>query len=1164
MYLKSLTLKGFKSFASSTTLELEPGITCIVGPNGSGKSNVVDALAWVMGEQGAKSLRGGKMEDVIFAGTSGRPPLGRAEVQLTIDNTDGALPIEYAEVTISRTMFRNGGSEYAINSQPCRLLDVQELLSDSGIGREMHVIVGQGQLDSILHATPEDRRGFIEEAAGVLKHRKRKEKALRKLDSTEGNLTRLSDLLGEIRRQLKPLGRQAEVARRAQSVQADVRDARARLMADDLVAARTALEEELADESVLLERRAEVEAALASTRETEAALEAALREDLPALASAQETWFGLSSLRERLRGTAGLAAERVRNAASQPEVPAGRDPVELEAEATRVRAQEQEIDAEVAANRTALDGAVSARQAAEQAFAEEERRVAGLQRAAADRREGMARLHGQVNGLRSRAAAAEEEVGRLTEARAGIVSRAERAQHDFTSLESRVASLDAGEEGLDAEHEAASALLSDIEDRLAKSREELTAAERERSSLSARKEALELGLNRKDGAGALLAATDSVNGMLGSVAALLTVQQGYEAAVAAALGSAADAVAVRDVDSAIGAIAHLKDDDLGRAGILLGGAEVDDAAWPGLPGGATYAMDVVECPADLRPALARLLHKVVVVDDLASAKRLVRDAADLTAVTRDGDLIGAHFAAGGSSSQPSLIEVQAAVDEATSALDTAAHTLERLTFDVSTLEREREEARRRVDVALAKLHESDATLAAVAEELAQYSSQVRNAKAEAARLDQAIEAARVARDKDLEGLAELEARLVAAEESPEEVPDTTEREHLAEVSRTARAAEMEARLALRTTEERARALHGRADTLLRSAQAERDARAAAIARREQLLREGEVAEAVGRGVAVVLARLEESVALAAAERARVEQARSSREQELREAREALRDLGRQLDELVSSVHRDEMARTQQRMRIEQLEERALDELGLDVRDAGLRLRAGPARPLHWRGRRGRAGSRPGAVRPRGAGQATALGGAGAGAARPDQPPRARGVLRAGGAAQVPHRAARGPAQHPARPARHRARGRRARAAGLHRGVRRRERGVPGDLRPAVPRRRGTAGAHRPRRHAQHRRRGRGPPPGQADQAPLAALRRRALAGGGRVPGGPVQGAALAVLHPRRGRGGARRHQPRPAAADLRGAARELAAARDHPPEADDGGRRRAVRRLDAR
>ena len=264
MHLKSLTLRGFKSFASSTTLRFEPGITCVVGPNGSGKSNVVDALAWVMGEQGAKSLRGGKMEDVIFAGTSGRPPLGRAEVLLTIDNSDGALPIDYAEVTISRIMFRNGGSEYAINGEACRLLDVQELLSDSGIGREMHVIVGQGQLDAVLSATPEDRRGFIEEAAGVLKHRKRKEKALRKLDAMQANLTRVQDLNGELRRQLKPLGQQAEVARRAAVVQADQRDSRLRLLADDLLQLRTSLEAEIADESALRQRRSEVEDALAT------------------------------------------------------------------------------------------------------------------------------------------------------------------------------------------------------------------------------------------------------------------------------------------------------------------------------------------------------------------------------------------------------------------------------------------------------------------------------------------------------------------------------------------------------------------------------------------------------------------------------------------------------------------------------------------------------------------------------------------------------------------------------------------------------------------------------------------------------------------------------------------------------------------------------------
>ncbi|CUR59846.1 Chromosome partition protein smc [metagenome] len=932
MYLKSLTLKGFKSFASSTTLQLEPGITCIVGPNGSGKSNVVDALAWVMGEQGAKSLRGGKMEDVIFAGTSGRPPLGRAEVQLTIDNSDGALPIEYAEVTISRTMFRNGGSEYAINSQTCRLLDVQELLSDSGIGREMHVIVGQGQLDTILHATPEDRRGFIEEAAGVLKHRKRKEKALRKLDSTDGNLTRLGDLLSEIRRQLKPLGRQAEVARRAATVQAEVRDARSRLLADDLVNVRTSLQQEMADETLLLERRGEVEAEVEAARLTESELEAALREDLPALAKAQETWFALSGLRERLRGTQSLAIERVRNAAGSEEAveQGGRDPDQLEAEAERVRAQELEISAEVERHRLDMDAAVAARKAAEEASADEERRIAGLQRAAADRREGLARLHGQVNALKSRAAAAEDEVGRLSLAREDAAARADRAQRDFTALETRVAGLDAGEEGLDAEHEGATAALDDLEERLAKLREEATQADRDRSSLTARKEALEIGLNRKDGAGALLAASETVSGLLGSLAALLSVRAGYEAAIAAALGSAADALAFADADAATGAIAQLRTADLGRAGMLLAGAPRPDRDWPALPEGARYAVDVVECPADLRGALDRLLVKTAVVDDLAAAGALVARLPDVTAVTRDGDLLETHFAAGGSSAQPSLIEVQAAADEAARDLAEAVASAERLGFEMARLESERLDARQRVDVALARLHESDATLAAVAEELGQYGSQARSARGEADRLDTAITAAQEARDKDLAGLADLEARLAQAEDAPDEEPDTTVREELTLAARTARQTEMDTRLALRTSEERARALNGRADSLLRSARAEREARARAAERRERLIREGRAAQAVLSGVGVVLPRLEVSVERAAEARTAVERSRAGREQQLLDVRGRLRDLGRQHDELVNSVHRDELARAQQRMRIEQLEERALEELGLDA------------------------------------------------------------------------------------------------------------------------------------------------------------------------------------------------------------------------------------------
>jgi chromosome segregation protein len=934
LYLKSLTLKGFKSFASSTTLQLEPGITCIVGPNGSGKSNVVDALAWVMGEQGAKSLRGGKMEDVIFAGTSGRPPLGRAEVLLTIDNSDGALPIDYSEVTISRTMFRSGGSEYAINGTTCRLLDVQELLSDSGIGREMHVIVGQGQLDQILHATPEDRRGFIEEAAGVLKHRKRKEKALRKLDSTDGNLTRLSDLLSEIRRQLKPLGRQAEVARKAVAVQADARDARARLTADDLVTARTALSQELADETILVERRTEVDAALTAAREAETALEAALRGDLPALSRAQETWFALSGMRERLRGTQSLAAERIRNAEMVDDSDDGavgaRDPDALEAEAERVHVQEQAIGAEVGGLRTALEEALATKRTAEDAAAEEERRVAGLVRAAADRREGLARLHGQVNALRSRAVAADDEIGRLVLAREEAAARADRAQRDFTALETRVAGLDAGEEGLDAEHEVAVAALDDVEARLAKVREEVQQADRDRASLAARRDALEMGLNRKDGAGALLAASDDVSGLLGSVAALLTVRPGYEAAIAGALGSAADAVAVRDSGAAVQALEHLKAADLGRAGLLLGGASGGDGDWPGLPGDASYAVDVVEAPADLEGALARLLFKVAVVPDLDEARRLVADLPDVTAVTRDGDVLGAHFAHGGSSTTPSLIEIQAAVEEATEALAEAVASSERLSFDISRLEAERLEAHQRADVALARLHESDATLAAVAEELGHHGSQARAARAEAARVTEAITAAEEARDRDLAGLADLETRLATAEDAPDEEPDTTRREELADAARASRQAEMEARLGLRTAEERARALHGRADQLLRTATAEREARARAAERRQRLIREGRVAEAVLTASRRVLGELDRSVDRATAARTEVERARAGREQELLAVRTTLRELTHEHDELVNSVHRDEMARTQQRMRIEQLEERALDELGLEA------------------------------------------------------------------------------------------------------------------------------------------------------------------------------------------------------------------------------------------
>ena len=828
-------------------------------------------------------------------------------------------------------MFRGGGSEYAINGSTCRLLDVQELLSDSGIGREMHVIVGQGQLDTILHATPEDRRGFIEEAAGVLKHRKRKEKALRKLDATEANLTRLADLLNELRRQLKPLGRQAEVARRASAVQMAARDAKARLLADDVVTLRTSQHQELADEAQLTARRSEAEEELARARALEAALDDQVRAAAPGLASAQDTWFGLTAVRERLLSTARVAAERVRNGAELPaDEGSVRDPVALEAEAASLRAQEHESNARLVDLRRGLETAVAERQEAEAAHLDEDRRIVGLLRAAADRREGLARLSGQVSSLRSRATAAAEEIGRLEEARAAATERAQRAQHDFTALETQIASLDAGERGLDAEHEGAAALLGDLDARLAKMHIDVQDAQRERAALDARAEALELGLRRQDGAAALLAASDSVSGLLGSVATLLSVRSGCEAAVSAALGSAADAVAVADLGAAVGAIEHLKTADLGRAGLVLGDAAVDDSAWPGLPGSAVYAVDVIDAPATLRPALRRLLYKTAVVDDLDTARALVSDVPDVVAVTRDGDLVGGWFATGGSSGGPSLIEVQAALDQAREERSRAAADCERLQFELSTLDNERAETQGRVDVALARLHESDASMAAVAEELAQLgpSRATRGQKRPASPKPSLPLRPHVMPMSP----GSPSSRRGWPPRSPVRLddPDTTHRQALAERASVARQSEMDARLALRTSEERARALHGRADALLEAAAKASEAREQARQRRERRRTEALVGAAVAQGVAVVLGRLDRARGEAAQRRTEIQNTKAGQEEQLVLTRARVRRFEAELARLTDTVHRDEMLRTEQRMRMEQLAVRVSEELGLDL------------------------------------------------------------------------------------------------------------------------------------------------------------------------------------------------------------------------------------------
>ncbi|WP_328506053.1 chromosome segregation protein SMC [Streptomyces sp. NBC_00391] len=964
MHLKALTLRGFKSFASATTLRFEPGITCVVGPNGSGKSNVVDALSWVMGEQGAKSLRGGKMEDVIFAGTTGRPPLGRAEVSLTIDNSDGALPIEYSEVTITRIMFRNGGSEYQINGDTCRLLDIQDLLSDSGIGREMHVIVGQGQLDSVLHADPMGRRAFIEEAAGVLKHRKRKEKALRKLDAMQANLARVQDLTDELRRQLKPLGRQAAVARRAAVIQADLRDARLRLLADDLVRLHAALRAEVADEAALKQRKEAAEAELKKALQREAHLEGEVRRLNPRLQRAQETWYELSQLAERVRGTISLADARVKSATSTPpEERRGRDPEDMEREAARIREQEAELEAALEAAEHALEDTVEHRAELERELLVEERRLKDVARSIADRRESLARLNGQVNAARSRAASAQAEIDRLAAARDEARERAVTAQEEYEALKAEVDGLDADDSELAERHDAAKRALADAESALTVAREATTTAERRRAATQARHEALALGLRRKDGTGALLGAKDKLGGLLGPAAELLTVTPGHEVALAAAFGAAADAIAVTTPASAAEAIRLLRKQDAGRAALLLAGAPEDltptAASRRGARNGETshdepadgrpplpaapaghFAADLVRGPSDLMPAVRRLLHRVVVVDTLEDAEDLVYARPDLTAVTAEGDLLGAHFAHGGSAGAPSLLEVQASVDEAAAELEELAVRCEELAEAQEHAVELRRERAGLVEELGERRRAAEREKSAVAQQLGRLAGQARGAAGEAERSTAAAARAQEALDKAVQEAEELAERLAVAEEMPvAEEPDTSVRDRLAADGANARQTEMEARLQVRTHEERVKGLAGRADSLDRAARAEREARARAEQRRARLRHEAAVAEAVASGARQLLRHVEVSLARAEEERTAADAAKARREQELGQARNEGRDLKAELDKLTDSVHRGEVLGAEKRMRIEQLETKALEELG--VEPEGLIAEYGP-------------------------------------------------------------------------------------------------------------------------------------------------------------------------------------------------------------------------------
>ena len=951
MYLKSLTLKGFKSFASATTLRFEPGITCVVGPNGSGKSNVVDALTWVMGEQGAKALRGGKMEDVIFAGTSGRAPLGRAEVTLTIDNSDGALPIDYSEVSITRRMFRDGAGEYEINGSSCRLMDVQELLSDSGIGREMHVIVGQGRLAAILESRPEDRRAFIEEAAGVLKHRKRKEKAVRKLDAMQANLARLTDLTTELRRQLKPLGRQAEVARRAQTVQADLRDARLRLAADDLVARREEFANQTQDEEAAREQYAMVQDALEAGTVALAEHEQAVARLTPSAEAAGQTWFRLSALAERVNATVRIAHERARHLDSVQSAGRGQDPDELEAQAERVAEEEMELVEAVEMARETLEAAREQLAERESAAAAAERAHLAAVRAVADRREGFARLSGRVDTFRTKVESIDAEVARLSVAIDEARERGEAAQREFESVQDQIGTLDASELSLDTHYERAVAALRHADARVSELQAEERTAGKRVASFEARIEALTMGLERKDGAGWLV--ENEQDGLSGLLAGHLTVEPGYEIAVAVAMGPAADAAHAESFAAARDAVLALRAADGGRAAIVHSSSvAVQPLSRPELPDGARWVLDLIDYPDRLAGAMTALLDGVVAVDSLDTAHRLVSDNGRLRAVTKDGDVVEPGWVTGGSDRRPSTLEVQSAIDTSTVELAAAVRRAEELDAALSGALAEQRDRRESAEQALAALNESDAAMAAVYEQLGRLGQLARSAHAESARLTTQRDSAETSREEAVARLAELEDSLRSAEDEQSgfvgdgesgDAATTMEREMAAAALTEVRAVEVEARLNVRTAEERAQSVRGRADSLRRAARAEREARARAERESAARRHAAAVAAAVAESGEELASRLGAVVSAAARRRDELSAERTTRTAELDTVKEQVRALQGQLASITDAVHRDEVARAQAALRIEQLETTILEQHGIGLDD--LVAEYGPDVPL---------------------------------------------------------------------------------------------------------------------------------------------------------------------------------------------------------------------------
>lgn len=714
-------MKGFKSFAEATSLDLEPGVTVVVGPNGSGKSNVVDAIAWVLGAQAPSTVRSQKMDDVIFAGTSKRSALGRAEVELTIDNTSGMLPIEFNEVTITRTLFRSGDSEYAINGVPCRLLDIQDLLSDSGVGRQQHVIISQGQIDAVLNARPEDRRLVIEEAAGVLKYRKRKEKSERRLAATEGNITRLTDLLREVRRQLRPLERQAEAARRHGSVVAELTALRIFDIGRELTAQHHRLELAAASRRELGDTERSLRAELATLDTTVMATEARLTamggDDLG------DSLVQFESLFERTRGMQSLIAERRRGIDRDRNASVDQGVVAtLEAEAARLRGELVAVEAEeveLGPRRRELETAEAELATARQGFEAEWADGVPVPSSEA------AEVRGELAALRTAITRGEDEVDRIRVRLEALGDKRDLLTNESARLREELVSAEQAERPLVASLDAAERTRVSHERSVAKAEAAHGEAESQRNAWVARADALRLALDEaRSKAGAERLA--GVDGVLGTLLDLVDVDAGWEVAFEAAAADALGAVVVDGPRTARVALEALHSESL--PGAVLAITDPSPTRPDRVATGELLRGHVRALRADVDPLLDRLVGGAVVVDgDWTAALDIVLANPEVVVVTRSGDRFGAT---GWRVGQGGAGATGAALEEAQRKADRAARDVEETGARVEAANAELAQAWEAEESLSRQLDDNDGRMVAASDALQRVETDLRDVSTE--------------------------------------------------------------------------------------------------------------------------------------------------------------------------------------------------------------------------------------------------------------------------------------------------------------------------------------------------------------------------------------------------------------------------------------------------